>query len=92
MQISSYILSIVTFTPAVGALLLLFQNRANIRAIRTIALTVSVLAFVFSLHLIAHFETGAPGFQYVVDVPWISAIGIHYYRVVDGISVFLILI
>jgi NADH-quinone oxidoreductase subunit M len=92
MQISSQILSIVTFTPALGALLLLFQNRANIRAIRAIAVTISVLAFVFSLHLIAHFDSGTPGFQYVVDVPWISSLGIHYSMGVDGISVFLILL
>ena len=36
----SHILTIVTFTPALGALLLLFQNRTNIRAIRAVAVTV----------------------------------------------------
>jgi NADH-quinone oxidoreductase subunit M len=86
------ILTIVTFTPALGALLLLFQNRANVRAIRTIAVASAALAFLFSLHLIAHFDSGSPEFQYVVNSPWIPSFGINYHMGVDGISLFLVLL
>jgi NADH-quinone oxidoreductase subunit M len=69
-MMNNLILTIVTFTPALGALLLLLQNRDNIRVLRTIAVTTTVLSFVFSLHLIAHFDSGSPDFQYVINAPW----------------------
>ena len=90
--ISSHILTIVTFTPALGALLILLHNRTHVRSIRAFAVTVAVLSFVFSLHLIAHFDSGSPEFQYVVDLPWIPSFGIQYHMGVDGISLFLILL
>src|SRR5689334_681137 len=91
-MINRNILTIVTFTPAVGALLILFLNRAQLRTTRVVALIFSLLAFVFSLHLIAHFDGNTAEFQYRIDVPWISSFGIHYEMGIDGISLFLILL
>ncbi len=91
-MISNHILTIVTFTPALGALLLLFLNRTHLRSIRTAAVVIAVLSFVFSLHLLAHFDAGSPQFQYVVNVPWIPSLGISYHMGIDGISLFLILL
>jgi NADH-quinone oxidoreductase subunit M len=90
--ITSNILTIITFTPAVGALLVLFYNRTHVRSIRSFALIITVLTFVFSLHLIAHFESGNPDFQFRTDQPWIPALGVDYSLGVDGISLFLILL
>jgi NADH-quinone oxidoreductase subunit M len=91
-MINDYILTIVTFTPVFGALLLLFQNRTNIRAIRTVAVISAVLSFLFSLHLIVHFDSTTPEFQYVIDAPWIPSLGIGYHMGIDGISLFLVLL
>jgi NADH-quinone oxidoreductase subunit M len=91
-EIDKLILTIVTFTPALGALLLLVLNRQNVRAIRGVALAVAVLTFLLSLHLIAHFNSAHSGFQFVVDVPWIASAGINYHMGIDGISVYLILL
>src|SRR5215468_3087550 len=90
--ITSNILTIVTFTPAVGALLLLFYNRDHVRSIRAFALIITILTFVFSLHLITHFDSRNPDFQFGVKVPWIPSLGIDYSMGIDGISVFLILL
>src|SRR5262245_53909313 len=90
--ITSQILTIITFTPAAGALLLLFYDRTHVRSIRTFALIVTILAFVFSLHLVAHFETGSSDLQFKIDVPWIPSVGIDYSMGIDGISLFLILL
>jgi len=90
--ISSHILTIVTFTPAVGALLILFLKRGRLRSIRAVAVVMAVLSFVFSLHLIAHFDNANSEFQYVINIPWIPSIGISYSMGVDGISLFLILL
>src|SRR5437016_4235229 len=90
--ITSNILTIVTFTPAVGALLLLFYNKEHVRSIRAFALIITILTFIFSLHLIAHFDSSTPDFQFGIKVPWMPAYGIDYAMGVDGISVFLILL
>ena len=86
------ILTIVTFLPALGAILLLFFNHESQKTIRAFAVVATLLTFVFSLHLIAHFDTGSSDFQFVVNVPWIPSVGIDYYMGVDGVSVFLILL
>src|SRR5262245_33682398 len=94
MNLDTQILTIITFTPAIGALLILIFNRRQGRpnAVRGVALAVAVLTFIFSLHLIAHFEPSTSDFQFRVNVPWIPAIGIDYSMGIDGISLFLILL
>lgn len=90
--LNSGILTIVTFTPTLGAILLLFFGRKSLRTFRTFAMVVAVLTFVLSLLLIANFDSSRSDFQFLVDVPWITSMGINYHMGVDGISVFLILL
>src|SRR5438128_5340780 len=90
--ITSNILTIITFLPAVGAVLLLFSNREHVRSIRAFALIITILTFVFSLQLVAHFDSKNPDFQFALRVPWIPSLGIDYAMGVDGISLFLILL
>ena len=89
---TSNILTIVTFTPAAGALLFLFYDREHARSIRISALIFTLLAFVFSLYLVARFDSSNPDFQFGLKVPWIRSLGIDYSMGVDGISLFLILL
>src|SRR3989442_1973353 len=72
------ILTLVTFIPAAAALLLCLAPRRD-RGIRGFALLVSLLTFILSLHLPAHFQRDQAGFQYNVDVPWITTPNIHYH-------------
>jgi len=90
--ISSNILTIVTFLPAFGSLLLLFYNRQHQRSIRMFAFIISLLTFIFSLHLVAHFDSTNPDFQFGLKIPWIASLGIDYSMGVDGISLFLIIL
>jgi NADH-quinone oxidoreductase subunit M len=97
MNLDAQILTIVTFTPALGALMILLFHRQQGRqgrpnAVRWVALAIAMLTFVFSLHLIAHFESSTSDFQSRVNVPWIPSIGIDYSMGIDGISLFLILL
>src|SRR5437899_6185256 len=89
---TSNILTIVTFTSAAGALLFLFYDREHARSIRISALIFTLLAFVFSLYLVARFDSSNPDFQFGVRVPWMPSLGIDYSMGVDGISLFLILL
>src|SRR6476660_8850873 len=90
--VTSNILTIVTFLPTIGAILLLFYNRERTKSIRTFALIVTILTFLVSLHLIAHFDSRNPDFQFAIKIPWIPSLGIDYSMGIDGISVFLILL
>src|SRR5688572_3954254 len=91
-SLDSIILTIVTFTPSLGAILLLFFKRQQVRTIRAFALVISVVTFVFSLYLVAYFNSSTSNFQFVANVPWIPSVGISYFVGVDGISLFLILL
>ncbi|PYY22722.1 MAG: Fe-S-binding domain-containing protein [Acidobacteria bacterium] len=85
------VLTLITFVPAAGAILLMLMPR-NDRAIKWIALVVSILAFFFSLHLPVYWSHGVTGFQFSVDKQWISSPNTHYHLGVDGISVWLVLL
>jgi NADH-quinone oxidoreductase subunit M len=86
-----YILSLVTFAPLTGALLLVLFPRRD-RDIRIFSLVISLLAFVLSLHLPVYFHRGQPGFQFDVNKHWITSPNIHYHMAIDGISLWLVLL
>ena len=88
---NTWILTLITFVPFAGAILIALMPR-NDRAIKWTALIVSIVAFIFSLHLPVHWSSGAPGFQFVIDAQWIAHPNIHYHLGVDGISVWLVLL
>ncbi len=89
--INHNILTIVTFLPALGALLLLLFPRRP-RDIRWFALGITLVTFLASLHLPWYFERGQAGFQFEQNVPWISHPVIHYHLGIDGISVWLVVL
>ncbi len=89
--LSPVILSLVTFAPMAGALLLMLLPRRD-RDIRIFALVISLLTFVLSLHLPVYFRRGREGFQFLIDKPWIAAPNIHYHMGVDGISLWLVVL
>jgi NADH-quinone oxidoreductase subunit M len=89
--LDSIILTLVTFTPAIGALLLLLIPRRD-RDIRVFSLIISLLTFGASLHLVARVHRWQGGFWYEIDKPWISMPNIHYHMGVDGISMWLVLL
>jgi NADH-quinone oxidoreductase subunit M len=89
--LDNWILTLVTFVPAAGALLLLGFPRRD-RDIRLFALVISLLSFVLSLHLPAHFHRDQAGFQFEQNSAWISSPNIHYHLGIDGISLWLVLL
>ena len=88
-----HLLSIITFTPFVGAMVLLlpfFKGKDD--AVRWGANIIAMLGFVVSLPLWFWFDRGAAGFQFVEKASWIPSIGVQFIFGVDGISVLLILL
>src|ERR1700691_2622512 len=92
----NHILSIVLFTPLVGAALLLLVPKENKDAIRWIANIFAILGFAVSLPLIPWFWAlkERSGFQFVEGAPnnWIPTIGAGYVIGIDGISFLLIML
>ncbi len=90
-NLSSIILTLVTFVPLAGGLLLMLLPRRD-RDIRIFALVVSLLTFILSLHLPVYFHRGQTDFQYQIDRQWVSTPNIHYHMGVDGISIWLVVL
>jgi NADH-quinone oxidoreductase subunit M len=88
--VNGSILTLITFLPAVGALLLMLMPR-NDRALRWAALIISIATFGFSVYLPLNFDRGTPGFQFDVNHNWIGQV-IHYHMGADGISMWLVLL
>ena len=88
------LLSIITFLPAVAALILaLFlrgDDAASQRNAKYLALIASTATFVISLILLAKFDPANTGFQFVEDRTWI--VGLTYKMGVDGISVLFVML
>jgi NADH-quinone oxidoreductase subunit M len=86
------LLTLVTFLPLVGALVIAFIPRARLNWIRWAALATTLLTWAVSLTLLAAFDHEAPGFQMVEQVDWVPAFGIQYKLGVDGISLALVVL
>ena len=89
------ILSVTTFLPAVGAILVYLLARggdetAN-RTARWIALWTTLITFAVSLILVARFDPASTDFQFVEKASWLAT-GITYHMGVDGISLPLIIL
>ena len=86
------ILTVVTFFPLVGVLILLFVNKESKEALRRTAFVVTVVEFLLSLPLYFQFQLGTHNFQFVEKVPWIKMLGASYHLGIDGITLFLVLL
>ncbi|HEU4595698.1 MAG TPA: NADH-quinone oxidoreductase subunit M [Pyrinomonadaceae bacterium] len=88
----SYILSIITWLPAVGALAILFAfKKEQTGAIKKFATAWFGLSFVVSLALLGY-DRAAGGMQFLEDCQWIPVIGARYQMGVDGVAVLLIVL
>jgi NADH-quinone oxidoreductase subunit M len=85
------ILTLITFVPTLGALVVLLLPRRG-RVIPAFALLTTLVTFVFSLHLPWHYDYAQRGFQFVVNIPWIAHPDIHYHLGIDGLSLWLVLL
>jgi NADH-quinone oxidoreductase subunit M len=86
----SYLLSIITFLPLIGAILVSVISGDGLK--KQIALIISLLTFLISLLLWVNWETGQAGMQFVEDFAWLPEFDLRYHLGVDGISLFLVLL
>ena len=86
------LLSLILFTPLLGAVFLLFVNKSSENAIRWIANAFATLGFLVSLPLWFWLDKDTADWQFVEQHDWIPSIGAQYFIGVDGFSSLLILL
>lgn len=85
-------LTVLTFLPVVGALVMLIFMRGRPNAYKTTALVTSIFTFALSVYLATQFRAGTAEFQFVEDNSWIPSLGIRYHLGIDGISLLLVVL
>jgi len=86
-------LSLVIWTPILGGVWLFMVTGERVPGIsKRIALSASLLTFLFSLPLYSQFDPTTHVMQFVERGQWIAAFGIEYHLGVDGISMPLIIL
>ena len=88
----NHLLSLILFTPLVGAAVLMFVNKRNEDAIRWIANLFGLAGFLVSLPLWFYYDYTNPSWQFVEKAEWIPSIGAQYHLGVDGFAVLLLLL
>jgi NADH-quinone oxidoreductase subunit M len=86
------LLSLLTWLPIAGGLVVLIIGDRGIKAGRWVALATAVVVFGASIPLWTGFDPATFEFQFREQLPWIPALHSTYYLGVDGISLPLILL
>jgi NADH-quinone oxidoreductase subunit M len=89
---TAHTLTIVTFLPLLGAVVIAFLGRDRLSAIRTVALVFSVLVFLVAVGMYAGFSPQQAGMQFVEMHIWMILPPVNYHLGVDGLSAFMVLL
>jgi len=84
------ILSIITFLPVLGAIVVLLVPGDATKKLITVVWTLAT--FLISLGLLFYWDNGQAGMQFVEQIPWAPEFSLNYVMGVDGISLFLVLL
>jgi NADH-quinone oxidoreductase subunit M len=92
--LQSFLLSLVTWLPLIGALIVLLAPLNDVSA-RRFAFGWSAVVFAVSLLLLpglGWYNPANAGLQLIERVPWIRTFGVDYHLAIDGISIWLVLL
>jgi len=85
-------LSIITWAPFIGALLIMFCARHNPLLVRVLALVTTVIPLGLSLRVYCSYDREAAGFQFYEKLELVPPLGINYELGADGMSLLMILL
>src|SRR5246127_4550242 len=89
---ANHILTVVLFTPLLGAILMLFIPRQAESAHKIAGNVFGVLGFLVSIPLVRWWNPGARTFSFEEKFTWIPSIGARYHLGIDGISLLLVML
>src|SRR5512133_2221353 len=90
--IATHLLSLILFTPALAAVLMLFLPGGENKLFRWLAFGASLIPLALSLVVWFNFHAGQPGFQFDETYAWYAAIGSSLHLGVDGLSLTMVLL
>jgi NADH-quinone oxidoreductase subunit M len=85
-------LSVITWAPFVGALLIMFTARHRPLAVRLIAAVTTGISAALSIWIYVAYDREAAGFQFYEKLPLVPPLGIGYELGVDGMSLLMVLL
>jgi NADH-quinone oxidoreductase subunit M len=86
------VLSVITFTPIVAAVIILLLPAQRKNEARAVALLAAIFALLLSFWVYFHYDQAAGGYQFVEQYNWLPALGISLKFGVDGMSAPLVLL
>jgi NADH-quinone oxidoreductase subunit M len=86
------LITIVTFLPLLGAIVVAFTSGSRPNQARYVALGFALATWVVSLVMLAGFDSKGAGPQYAEAYAWIPAFGIQYKVGADGLSLVLVVL
>jgi NADH-quinone oxidoreductase subunit M len=86
------VLSIITWAPFAGALLIMFTARHRPLAVRLIAAVTTGISALLSIWIYVAYDRQAAGFQFYEKLALVPPLGIGYELAVDGISLLMVLL
>ena len=87
LQENNWLLSVGTFLPLLGVVVLLLTPKASDQMVKLVALVTSIATLVVGVYTALKFDFDqAEKLQFVADAKWISVIKSSYLIGVDGIS------
>src|SRR3990172_1033779 len=78
-------LTLITFLPLAGGVLILFLPKSNERLMKNVAMLASAASFAVSVALVGLYRIGA-GMQFQELYRWIPGIAINYHMGIDGLG------
>jgi NADH-quinone oxidoreductase subunit M len=85
-----FLLTLITFFPLLGVLIILLVPREEERTIKNMAVGLSFVPLVLATYLWFAYDKVQGGFQFEFLVEWIPAINVNYHVGADGLSIPLI--
>ena len=86
------ILTALILVPVIGAVLVILTPSRRPELVKLVGLLVAAITFALTIWMLAAFDTGEAGFQFVSKHTWIEEWGISWHLGVDGISLFLVVL
>ena len=87
-------LTLLTFFPLLGVLIILFIPSDRKNTLRWVTLATTLVTFLLSIWVLTMFDASNPDLQLVARYDWITVAGwnIQYFLGVDGLSILLVLL
>ncbi len=85
------LISWMLLAPVLGACLLFFVPKENIKLLKNISLASVSLSLIFIITAFLKYDRTLAGYQFVDKIDWVPSLGISYHVGVDGINLVLLL-